>query len=494
MIYLATISFALGILIAEFGQLGISLALFVFIVGGLVALIIQKENQYIAKIILLSCLFLAIGILRMSWAEPKIDKELLTHVGEKVTVLGKIADEPDWRDSGVRYVAQPENSASKILLVVNNFSDIEYGDKIKFSGRLDRPKNFVASADEADKDNNVEFDYVSFLAKDQIHFTIWNPEIEIVAVGQGSLISKLYDLKNVFVSKIATVVPEPNSSLLAGLIFGVKQSLGSELLEKFRQVGLIHIVVLSGYNLGIIAYAVLLATSYFGKRNAGLLASGIFIILFAFMVGLGATVVRAGIMALLAILARFLGRPAKALRWLFIAGALMLLWNPLSLSSDPSFQLSFMATLGLILFSPFFYSLIAHKFSFIPEKFALREIIAATFAVQIFILPLLIKMSGEISLVSFLVNPLVLPVVPIVMALGALTGFAGALPFIGKIISWPFGALAFIASEFIIRVVEIFSALSFAVVPIGTLPLYVIIIWYAFYAYVYYKLKNLWVS
>lgn len=487
MIYLATISFALGILIAEFGQLGMSLALFVFIVGGLVALVVQKENQYIAKIILLGCLFLAFGILRMDLAESKPDENLSAKVGERIAIVGRVADEPDWRDNGVRYVVQPENSASKILLVVNNFLDIEYGDKIKFSGRLDRPKNF-------DSANNTEFDYISFLAKDQIHFTIWNPEIEIVAVGQGSLISKLYDLKNVFVSKIATVVPEPNSSLLAGLIFGVKQSLGSELLEKFRQVGLVHIVVLSGYNLGIIAYAVLLAISYFGKRNVGLLVSGIFIILFALMVGLGATVVRAGIMALLAILARFLGRPARALRWLFIAGALMLLWNPLSLSSDPSFQLSFMATLGLILFSPFFYSLITRKFSFIPEKFALREIIAATFAVQIFILPLLIKMSGEISLVSFLVNPLVLPVVPIVMALGALTGFAGALPFIGKIVSWPFGALAFIASEFIIRVVEIFSALSFAVVPIGTLPLYVIVIWYAFYAYAYYKLKNLWVS
>lgn len=482
MIYLGTIAFALGILIAEFLKLGATLGFFVFLVGGLSALLIQRESPYVAKIILLGSLFLAIGILRMSLALPKIDKELFTQVGENVSLVGSVVEEPDRRDVSTRYIARPQKSDSKILLVVNNFSEIEYGDSIKFSGRLDRPKNF---------DN---FDYISFLAKDQIHFAIWNPEIEILTKKEGSLVGKLYELKNFFVAKISDVVPEPNSSLLAGLILGVKQSLGSELLEKFRQVGLIHIIVLSGYNLGIIAYAVLLATSYFGRRNIGLLLSAIFIFLFSIMVGLGATVVRASIMALLAIWARFLGRPASALRWLFIAGTMMLLWNPLSLASDPSFQLSFMATLGLILFSPFFHSLLSRKLSFIPEKFALREIIASTLAVQIFILPLLIRMSGEISIISFLVNPLVLPTVPIAMAFGALAGFFGTIPFVGQIVSWPFGALAFITSEFIIRAVEIFSTLSFAVIPVGTLPFYAIIIWYAFYAYAYHKLKNISVS
>ena len=69
------------------------------------------------------------------------------------------------------------------------------------------------------------------------------------------------------------------------------------------------------------------------------------------MVGWGAAVVRAVIMSLISILALYLGRPSDALRWLFIAGLLMLAWNPLILFHDPSFQLSFMATLGLILFS-----------------------------------------------------------------------------------------------------------------------------------------------
>ena len=154
--------------------------------------------------------------------------------------------------------------------------------------------------------------------------------------------------------------------------------------------------------------------SFFGKRNLSFILSLIFILLFATMVGWGATVVRAVIMSLISILALYLGRPSDALRWLFIAGLLMLAWNPLILFHDPSFQLSFMATLGLILFSEIIDKKIISKIikflikvgvpvSFIValEKIKMREIISSTLAVQFFVLPLLIKMSGFVSLISF---------------------------------------------------------------------------------------------
>jgi len=443
----------------------------------------KKEDNHFAKIFLLAGIAFTIGILRMTAVDISPDSSLAASVGRAVSFEAVISQEPDVRDSTTRYTVNPDNFKGLILLVANRFPELQYGDKIKVSGKLDVPKNFSS-------DNGTEFDYVSYLSKDDIHFIIYHPNIEKIDSGnKNKIIYYLYSLKNIFIGKIERVVPEPNASLLSGVIFGAKQSLGENLLNDFRKAGLIHIVVLSGYNITIIAIGIFYLASFLGRRKLGCVISAASIVLFAVMVGLGATVLRACIMALIAILAKFLGRPADALRWLFIAGLLMLLWNPLILFYDPSFQLSFMATLGLILFSPFVLSLFSrYRFlNFIPEKFGLREIISATLAVQLFVLPLLIRMSGFVSIISFVVNPLVLPMIPWVMALGALTG---ALGIVSQILSWPVAALSYFFTQVIISITEFSASIPYATLQIGTLPLWVILLWYGFYGFVYLKLKK----
>jgi len=384
MIYQFVVSFILGIIFQQVFNFGWTIGALVFLVSLALFLYFKKEYLSIGKVVLVIGTALFVGILRMSFIDVSPDPSLVKFVGQKISFEAVISEEPDIRDTSTRYTIKPDSSKSRILLVADRFPELEYGDKIKVSGRLDLPENFQ-------NDNGTEFDYVSYLSKDKIHFLIYRPEIEKIGNGGNQVMAFLYSIKNIFIKKISAVVPEPNSSFLGGVIFGAKQSLGTELLDDFKKVGLIHIVVLSGYNITIIAVGVFYLTSFLGKRNLGFILSAIFIILFAIMVGLGATVIRACIMALIAIFARFLGRPAQALRWLFVAGFLMLLWNPLVLFYDPSFQLSFMATLGLILFSPFIYSFISrHKVKkFIPEKLGLREIVSSTLAVQFFVLLLL---------------------------------------------------------------------------------------------------------
>lgn len=492
MIYFV-VSFALGIIFESvLGGWGWPFSLLVAVISAFLFLYLKKENAFFGKTVLLVGLAFCLGILRMNFAQVSPDQNLYQLVGEKVSFEAVISKEPDVRDTSARYIVRPElSSKSLILLVADRFPELRYGDKIKVSGKLELPKNFTGESGE-------EFDYVSFLAKDQIHFIVYYPQIDPISSAQGGLrgtrriVSALYSLKSIFIEKISAVVPEPNASLLGGLIFGARQSLGAELLDDFRKVGLIHIVVLSGYNLTVIAAGIFAATSYFGKRNLSFAVSAVAIALFAVMVGLGATVIRAAVMALIAILARFLGRPADALRWLFIAGFLMLLWNPLSLLFDPSFQLSFMATLGLILFSPIVENFIARTWlgRFVTTKFKIREIVSATVAVQLFILPLLIRMSGEVSLVSFLVNPLVLPLVPAVMALGATTGVMGLIPFAGQMLSWPFGVLSYLSSQIIISITELSAKIPLASIPLGALPPLAVILWYIGYGFLYLKLKR----
>ena len=484
MIYISIVLFALGIIFEEIFIIGWSVGIFVGFLTLAVYLVLQKEKKYWAKVVLIVGLSFCIGFIRLSLVDISPDQSLIQKVGEKISLTTRIAEEPDRRDVSVRYVVSSHESKSKILLVANRFPEFQYGDKIKVEGKLALPKNFVG-------DMGVEFDYISYLSKDNIHFIIYQPQINLLESSKAGLFASLYQLKNIFIAKISNVVPEPNASLLSGMLFGAKQSLGIDLLDQFKNVGLIHIVVLSGYNITIIAWAILSFTYYFGKRNLGLFISVLGIILFSIMVGLGATVIRAGIMALIAILARYLGRPADALRWLFIAGFLMLLYNPLSLLRDPSFQLSFMATLGLIIFTPFVYQILSKKFSFISERFALREIISSTIAVQIFILPLLIKMSGIVSLISFIINPFILPFTPLLMALGGLTGGAGLISYF---LSWPFGTLSYLLTEFVIRTVELSASLPLATLPVGQISLWLIIIWYLFYGFIYFKLKSKGVS
>ena len=531
MIYPSVVSFALGIAFEEIFGLGWSAGVLVFVVS-LVLFVFSFRSQgqplrivseglplNISRLFLIIGLAFCLGTLRMAVVDISPDPNLLEYVGQKISFEAVVSEEADIRDASTRYIVSVnlnslsgdsleclaslteastrknsaefypcitedlpnKNSNSLILLVADRFPELEYGDKISVSGKLELPKNFLS-------ENGTEFDYISFLSKDNTHFLIYRPEIEKIGSGEGNkIIASLYFFKNLFIKNISAVVPEPDASFLGGIIFGAKQSLGEDLLEDFRKVGLIHIVVLSGYNITIIAIGIFFFTSRFGKRNLGFVVSAISIALFAIMVGLGATVIRASIMALIAILARFLGRPSDALRFLFIAGFLMLLWNPLILFYDPSFQLSFMATFGLILFSPFVFS----KLNFVPEKFGLREIVSATIAVQFFVLPLLIRMSGFVSIVSFIINPLVLPLVPWAMAFGALTGALGILPFVGQIVSWPVGALSYFISQIIISVTEFSASLPFATLQTGSISFWFIFVWYVGYWFLYKKIKNL---
>jgi len=555
MIYATIVSFILGIVFEKFFGFGLATSLFLILIFISCFLILrsEKERNNFVKVFLVAGLFFSLGILRMSLVDTSSDQNLLKLVGQKVSFKAEIVSEPDVRDTTVRYTVQPEFSSEHsqkctdifllensscspqsgsqgifknarsensetvaekklnsensetaaeeksnflIILVANRFPEFQYGDQILVSGKLDLPKNFIGN-------NGEEFDYVSYLAKDNINFLIYKPEIEKIESGGNKIFASLYNLKNIFIEKISAVVPEPNSSFLAGIIFGAKQSLGQNLLDDFKKVGLIHIVVLSGYNITIIAAGVFFLTARFGKRNLSFIVSIISIILFSLMVGLSATVTRAAIMATIAILARFLGRPADALRWLFIAAFVMLLWKPFLIFYDPSFQLSFMATLGLILFAPFVQEKIydpvtrflikikcSPKIISGAEKIGLREIISSTLAVQIFILPLLMKMSGQFSLISFLVNPIVLPLIPATMALGGLTGGLGVIPFIGKILSWPIGAISYFVTQIIISIAEFSAKVSGAVFQIGSLSIWFIFLWYVGYGILYFKFQK----
>jgi competence protein ComEC len=325
-----------------------------------------------------------------------------------------------------------------------------YGDTISFTGKLSVPFNFNG-------DTGRSFDYRNYLAKDDIFYEMKSAVVVLAdSNADWSVTSILFQLKRGFVNNLNSALGEPHSALAAGLVVGEKAALGKDLLNDFRTVGLIHIVVLSGFNITIVADALRRMLSRL-PRVWGIVVGAVGIALFGILVGGGATVVRSCFMAGVALSANLFRRDYSVIRALAFAACLMLIQNPMILLHDASFQLSFLATLGLILLA----SPIEKRLTFIPDKFGMRGIVAATCSTQIFVSPFILWMMGQLSIIGVVVNILVLPFIPVTMLAVFLTGAGGFIsPLVGQFFGW--GAHLLLGYE--LFMVEHFARLPFAAV------------------------------
>ena len=189
--------------------------------------------------------------------------------------------------------------------------------------------------------------------------------------------------------------PEPSASFEAGLLTGSRKGIPDDLLEAFNMTGLTHIIAISGYNISLI---VVLISSLFknSSRRVKVPFIIVFIVLFTIFVGASAAVVRASIMGIISVMALWFGRQSQVLNALLISAFVMVLWNPATLFYDVGFQLSFLATLGLIIAG----NKIMETTKFLPEKFGIREAFAMTFSAQIFALPVILVNFGRFSFIS----------------------------------------------------------------------------------------------
>ncbi len=437
------------------------------------------QNTLVLTLIFFSA---SVGVARFDSADiNKGDSRLDTYIEKHVDAVGIVVDEPDERENNTRLTVLLKTVSKKTVrgkttITTNTYPRYSYGDEIRMEGTLKKPRAF------AGEDGNV-FDYPAFLAKNDIFYQMFFPNITTISTGKGNVIKKtLFDIKRAWRINVERVIPDPHVSLLGGLVVGAKQSLGEKLQDDFRRTGIIHIVVLSGYNVTIVAEAIMRFFSFLPgplKTTFGVTS----IVFFALLTGAGATVVRASIMALLVILARSTGRTYLITRALFIAGFLMILHNPKILVFDSSFQLSFVATLGLIYLAP----KIENYFGWMPTKWQLREFATATVATQLFVLPMILYKMGDLSLVALPVNILVLALIPLTMLLGFLTGVIG---FVSTLLSMPFGFITYGLLWYQLKVVDIFASFPFASVHIDSFPLWLAVLSYAGFATLIWKLHK----
>lgn len=478
--FLATIFFGLcvGILSAELFSLSLHFILFLVLIAVvsmavLYALRFEKHLRGCIVLILLGCASVVFGLART--LDSHIHFVLPEFDGETVTLIGLVVSDPEDRGEYQTFILSAEGATTsmackilseRVLIRADRFEDVSYGDFLRATGRLHRPQAFVTEAGRV-------FSYDEFLEKDGIGSILSFTSIDVLERGGGSPVKRtLFSLKGSYLRSIERHIPEPESALLGGLTVGARQSLGDELEENFRSTGIIHIVVLSGYNVVIIAEAIARSLRFLSLRKR-LIISSLAIVLFAILVGAGATVVRASIMAIAALFVRATGNEALGIRLLFFAGIVMLAMNPALLLHDPSFQLSFIATSGLILLS----KPLDVFFGWIHTK-SLRDIVTATISTQVAVLPFLMHLIGRVSLVALPVNLLVVPLVPFAMLFGFLTGLAGLVPYASAFITPLFGVPAFLILSYQLFVVDVFARIPFAAIIVPPFPLMFTIVAY----------------
>jgi competence protein ComEC len=487
-LYVVVFGFAGGIVACSVFELSFRLATVFFVVNialwmvfVLACRFFRKQTKSLFILFLIFVVAFTAGYFRNSLTIYLHERRVVLDdfVNEKVTITGVLVEDQERRDFNTRLtvrvrevegkeIARPAwwkfgfgLPQPKILATTNNPKTFQYGDAVKIRGQLVRPENFYT-------DTGREFDYVGYLESNDIAFLANNVSVEVLGREPPSkILSGLFFAKRKFVQSLGNMLPEPHSSLAAGILIDGKQSINGELQEKFQRTGLIHIVVLSGSNVSIVANAIGQAFSFL-PRTLGLMSASVGIVAFAMITGASSTIVRASIMAILVLLSKFSIKKYDPARGLFIASFLMLAHNPTILEHSPSFQLSFLATFAVVKVIPMFehWHWSGRVINFLPERFGLRELVTSNILVQAFLFPILTWMTGFFSAVSLPVNLLVLPLVPLTMLLSFLTGLVGLVL---RTLGLPFALGAELLLTYELAVVDFFARSSWSQISFSPL-------------------------
>jgi competence protein ComEC len=288
-----------------------------------------------------------------------------------------------------------------------------------------------------------KFNYPRFLASKKVYQICYQAKVRKIKKDENNFLigvdvflhRKIYRGGELLAEKINELFAMPESGYLAGLLLGGDSRLPEDVADDFRRTGMTHTVAVSGSNITIIATALLSVGLFFGlwRQQAFYLVIG-GIIIFVVMIGAPASAVRAAIMAIVLFYASQSGRLADSLRVIVLTACLMVFVSPLLLLYDVGFQLSFLATLGIVLF----YSPLAEAIGIENDFLDLKSIILVTVAAQLGVTGILVYTFDSISLLSLPANILILPFIPLIMAGGfGATVISFILPTLGEILSIP---------------------------------------------------------
>lgn len=343
------------------------------------------------------------------WLTPRLS----LNDGQLIKVSGRLTEEPQAVENRQNF------RLGLFLITTERYPEFHYGDYLLITGRVKKQGYF---------------------------YRLNYPQIVLKQTGTVSLTVKLRNkLREVY----RWCLPSPLDGVIAGVVLGDKSLLPADFWLRLRQTGTLHLMVASGANIAFLSGGLLGFLCFFFRRRLALIILIILIWFYSILTGLQPPIVRAAIMASLTYLAQLFGREAQAGRVLGLTGAVMIIINP-NLLADVGFQLSFLATAGLIYLQPFLDKFFRH--------FPGKENLTATLAAQAATLPILLTNFGQLNLASPVINFLVLWTIPYLLPLGMILGLMGVF---WLKLAWLISFLLLPILLYTVKIIDLTASLTF---------------------------------
>ncbi|MBW3538244.1 ComEC/Rec2 family competence protein [Candidatus Parcubacteria bacterium] len=390
------------------------------------ALVLARRSRLVLPAVVV--LGLVLGIFRGAQSVVEY-AELERLVGQKVTLVGEVADDATVSDKGhlnfslhrLTHEGQPISGAVRVR---GRYQKVKRGYAVSVTGKLGPT---IGS-------KQAEFGFAS--------------QIEVLSTEIGWL----EEIRQRFFAGMRTALPEPLASLALGLLVGTRGLIPKSLQDQLTKVGLSHIVAVSGYNLTILTRAAQRPLRQLSKYLSTALVLWL-VLGFVVVSGFSASIVRAAVVSVLALLAAYYGRELRPMALIALAAGLTAAVKPDYLWSDLGWQLSFLAFFGIMVLAP------AVEQRFVKKPRAIKTLLIESLSAQIMTFPLIAVIFQQLSIASLVSNVIVLPLIPAVMLLGFVAGLGGWLiaPIAGWL-AWPAALLL----RLILAVVDHLAGLSWS--------------------------------
>lgn len=476
------VSFIIGILLVS----GIGLSYFLVIVTAILFILILlfKKLKELNLVIFISLSFLITGGILFYSAECRYTRSFDEFYNNSIEIKGIVDSEVQLSDDGksnfilkmntVIYKNKPRKVNQRIIVYVNNQDEnIGYRTKVEIMGIVEKPKPAT---------NPGGFNYQGYLASKGISGRMYLQGVSDIKVsGQkgGGWIHRLgFAIKNKVVNIISKSLDKNQAGLLEGMLIGYKDGLDENAFTAFSKAGLTHIMVASGMNVAfiILPFAFIFKKLKIGNKAANI-STIVILVLFVFVTGFSASVVRAVIMGIVILVGRIIMRETDIYTSISVSAIILLIINPYTLF-DIGFQLSFGATISLVMFYPQIKNIVNRKY--IPG--VVSDTLAATIAAQIGVVPVTLYYFNNFSTFSIISNLLVVPLVEFVTIIGFIMVFSGLLNIHFAAI---IGYINNTFLSFILFVTEATSKIPFSLLKLPTPPLVMVVLYYLFIIYLF---------
>lgn len=447
MLLLAALSLIISAFVYEHGEPSFLLwVLYSTLWGVLLFFSIGGRRAFLIALTLTLTMFA--GVYRLSLIDPPVPRY---GTGERQGVVRSV----DTRLDKTIYTVREKERNAKVQ-VHTTTGGLLPGDRVTFEGNLQKPQAFLT-------DSGRMFDYEGYLASRGVSGVMFRGEIElekaydlsVEGVVWISLIRFATNIRFFIADTLGNFITFPVDGIISGMLVGYQGGIPEGVSDTFRNTGLLHMLVLSGYNITMLGagIGVLFKRAPLMVKN---IAIAIGILLLVLVSGAGVSAIRAGVMGGIGILATSSRNNYDAFRALLVSFVLFFIVSPLSILYDPGLHLSFLATFFLIALLP----KIVRFFWWVPNIWngGLREYIALTSGIALFMVPYLLYFSGVFPYVTPLANALVGPLVPLFMLGGLFVVFLSPISVIADAV----GTVVSFAGQWVLK------GMSF----LETLPIY----------------------